>query len=88
MRTTTRTTMTRYKPQTIAEKGGLKPHMKSLGVDYDLFKLLRALPGQNPTTIARSLSKGRPKQIRSSTVVSWFRIDDKEVEEQARYESN
>lgn len=73
--------MTRYRAPTIKERGGLEVYLTSLGVDYTLFKLLRGLDGQTYTSIARSLSKGRKKPFRTSTISHWCRIDDQEMEE-------
>lgn len=73
--------MNRYRAPTIRERGGLRVYLTSLGVDYDLFKTLRDLNGQTNSSIAKSLSTGREKAFRASTIAHWKRIDDNEMEE-------
>ncbi len=74
----------RYKAPTIAEKGGLEVHMTGLGVDYKLFKLLRTLNGQTNSSIAKSLSDGRKRPFKPSTVAHWCRVDDEETSNASR----
>lgn len=76
----------RYKPQTIEEQGGLKKWLYKSDINYELFKMLRGLEGQNYSTIAKSLTSdrrlrlGKGNRIDSKTVKHWFDVDDKEIE--------
>lgn len=64
--------MARRKAPTIAEQGGLKPHLEHLGVDYELFILLDKADGQNNTSIAGTLTEKRGgAKIWPSTVKDW-----------------
>lgn len=72
--------MARYKAPTIAERGGLRLYLESIGVDYGLFKLLRKSK-QNNSSIGRALSVDRKKQIKPATVKHWCRVDDQEMED-------
>lgn len=80
----------RYKPQTIEEQGGLKKWLLKSNINYELFKMLRGLEGQNYTTIARALTSdrrvrsGKGSKINSKTVKHWFTIDDEEIEKLRR----
>jgi hypothetical protein len=56
--------------RSIADKGGLKPHLESLGIDYGLFITLIGT-GLDNAAIATALSKDRPKKIKSVTVKGW-----------------
>lgn len=71
----------RYRAPTIKERGGLEVHLKNLGVDYKLFKLLRGLDGQTHSSIAKSLSKGRKIALKPNTIAHWARVDDAEMKE-------
>lgn len=76
--------MARYKPNpSIAEQGGLEPFLVTRGIDYQLFKSLRADIGDKYTSIAQALSKKAKlkKELRPQRVKHWCRVDDQEMED-------
>jgi len=72
--------MPRYKIQSIAERGGLKVYLTSIGVDYDLFKKLRDLYPDKWSTIANGLSKGLKEPLKPGRIKSWCQVDNGEME--------
>jgi len=76
--------MPRHKILSIKERGGLKPYLESEGLDYDLFKQLRALYPDRWSVIAEGMSKEliatNKKPISSWRVKNWCHEDDEEME--------
>jgi hypothetical protein len=70
--------MPRYRPPTIKDQGGLSAYLPSIGVDYAEFKRLKDTPGITKRAMASLLSKGREKPFRTSTILNWWREDDRE----------
>jgi hypothetical protein len=74
-----------YTPPTIQEQGGLKKWLLKHDINYELFKQLRPLPGQNYTTIAKALTHDRKIRSGVETKISlrsvkhWCEVDDEEA---------
>lgn len=65
----------------MAEQGGLKVYLPSIGVDYDEFRRLKTTPGMTKKAMRSLLSKGRDKPWSAGAILSWWREDDREIKQ-------